>query len=171
MVTATDKMPFSYHLLLSFNSINFFKYTSIECFIGKGKPARFIFFMDLKSNRMRTMWPNDCCYPSPTDALIDLKFWRQLSCFVPVWPWLHALSDIHKHIDLVEVHVFVKGRAQNSWRRYRIPGTSQSLGAQRASGCGRPARQTGTCCGAEVQAGAHLKRWMIWSSPAPRTQM
>lgn len=58
---------------------------------------------------MRTMWPNDCCYPSPTDALIHLKVQSPLSCFIPIWPWLHALSDIHKLSDLVDVQIFSAG--------------------------------------------------------------
>jgi hypothetical protein len=39
-------------------------------------------------------WSNHCCFPSPTDALIDLKLRCQLSCFVPVWHWLHTLTAL-----------------------------------------------------------------------------
>jgi hypothetical protein len=37
-------------------------------------------------------WPNRCCLPSPTDALIDLKVRRRLGRFVPIWLNLDTLA-------------------------------------------------------------------------------
>ena len=108
MVIATDKMPFSYHLLLSFNSINFFKYTSIECFIGKGKPARFVFFTDRKSNSMRTTLAQllGNTGKRPKDYSLG-RFYDSASQKLS----RHALSDIYIFVNLVEVQVFVDSRA------------------------------------------------------------
>jgi hypothetical protein len=37
-------------------------------------------------------WPNRCCLPSPTDALIDLKVRHRLGRFVPIWLNLDTLA-------------------------------------------------------------------------------